>query len=154
MQGVDASVPVSPQSDSWLVAGRTVLPGWLVFGLGIATLVPGLLTLRSQPAKLALRVAYAAVFTLVLYHEPEIALFTFALPNLLPPSVPRKYLTLAFIPFWLLAAAGILCLFRGQVTGSWLSVWLWAGILGGIALLYFSAAPGRKAPARSKRGKR
>jgi hypothetical protein len=154
VQGIDASVAQSPQSDSWLVAGRTVLPGWLIFLAGVATLAPGLFALRSETTKLAFRVVFSAVFLVVLYDEPEIALFIFALPNLLPPSTPKKYLTLTLIPFAVLMAAGLLCLVRGQVTGSWLSVWLWAGIAAGIAMLYLSPGGGRKAPARSRKGKR
>jgi hypothetical protein len=155
IQGIDAATPALPQSDSWLVVGRTVWPGWLIFLAGLLTLVPGILALRSGGANLALRVAHAAVFTVTLYYEPEVALFVGALPNLLPPAAAKKYLTLALIPFAVLLSAGALCFLRGQVAGSWLSVWTWAGLLGSAALLY--AIPGggaRKAPAKPKRGKR
>jgi len=154
IQGIDVSTPSRPQSDSWLVVGRSVWPGWLIFLVGIGTLIPGLLSLRSDGTKLALRAAHASVFTVALYYEPEVALFVGALPNLLPPTAPRKYLTLALIPFALLLCAGGLCFIRGQVTGSWLSVWIWTGLVGSAALLYAVPGGGRKAPAKAKRGKR
>lgn len=155
IQSIDAATPGLPQSDSWLVVGRSVWPGWLIFLLGLLTLVPGLLALRAEGMKLALRVAHTGIFTVALYYEPEVALFVGALPNLLPPSAPKKYLTLALLPFILLLSAGALCFVRGQVTGSWLSVWIWAGLAGSVALLYATpSGSGKKAPARAKRGKR
>lgn len=154
VQGIDVSGFLSPPSDSWLVVGSNVWPGWLIFLLGIATLVPGLVALRSEGAKLGLRLAYSAVFALVLYYEPEIALFAGALPNLLPPSAPKKYLTLALIPLALLILAGGLGWVRGAVVGSWLSIWIWAGLAGSILLLYGSPGRGKKAAARSRRSKR
>ncbi len=154
IQGIDARTPSAPPSDSWLVVGRSVWPGWLIFVLGIMTLIPGLFTLRAQGTSLAIRIAYSAVFTLVLYDEPEVALFVGLLPNLLPPSAPKKFLTLTLMPFALLISAGALGFLRGTVTGSWLSVWVWAGLAAGFALLYASPRGGRKAPSKSKRGKR
>lgn len=154
IQGIDASSPALPQSDSWLVVGRSVWPGWLIFLLGLLTLVPGLVALRSDGTRLALRVAHAGIFTVALYYEPEVALFVGALPNLVPPSVPKKYLTLALLPFALLVCAGALCFVRGQVTGTWLSVWIWAGLAASVALLYATPGGGKKAPAKARRGKR
>lgn len=154
IQGIDASSPALPQSDSWLVVGRTVWPGWVLFLLGLLTLVPGLVALRADGMRLALRVVHALVFTITLCYEPEVALFVGALPNLLPPAVPKKFLTLTLLPAVLLVCAGALCFVRGQVTGSWLSVWIWAGLLASIGLLYAIPGGGRKAPAKAKRAKR
>ena len=154
IQGIDASSPALPQSDSWLVVGRSVWPGWVLFLLGLLTLVPGLVALRADGTRLALRVVHALVFTVTLYYEPEVALFVGALPNLLPPAVPKKFLTLTLLPAALLLCAGALCFVRGQVTGSWLSVWIWAGLLASVGLLYAIPGGGRKAPAKAKRGKR
>lgn len=154
LQGIDGSTPSSPQSDSWLVAGRGVWPGWLIFVIGLITLIPGLVALRSDKARLPFRLAYSALFTIGLYFEPEIALFAGLVPNLLPPSVPGRFLGLTFIPLALLVAAGGLGFARGQVTGSWLSIWMWLGLAVGLALLYASAGRGKKAPARARRGKR
>ncbi len=154
IQGVDRSTPWSPQSSSWLVVGRSVWPGWLIFLLGILTLLPGLLALRSGGMGLALRIAYSAVFTVVLYYEPEVALFAGILPNLLPPSVPKKFLVFALVPFILLVSAGALGFTRGRVQGSWLSLWEWAGLVTCFAVLYVAPGGRRRAPARPKRGKR
>ena len=154
IQGIDAWSPSAPRSDSWLVVGRSVWSGWLIFLIGVLTLVPALVALRSDGTKLALRVVHGAIFTVALYYEPEVALFSLALPNLLPPSASKKYLTLALLPFVLLVAAGALCFIRGQVTGSWLSVWIWAGLLSSVAALYLTPGGGRKALSRSKKGKR
>ncbi len=154
IQGIDAFSPALPQSDSWLVVGRSVFPGWLIFLIGLLTLVPGLVALRSDGTKLALRVAQGLLFSFVLYHEPEVALFALALPNLLPPRAPKMYLALTLLPLALLLAAGGLCFVRGQVTGSWLSIWIWAGLLGSVVLLFAAPGGGRKAPARARKGKR
>ncbi len=152
--GLDASIPSSPSSDSWLVVGRSVWPGWLVFALGVLTLIPGLFTLRSQGLRLGIRVFYSALFTIVVFFEPEIAVFSLGLPNLMPPNTSRKALTGSLTPLLLLVTAGLLGLFRGQVRGSWLSIWMWLGLLSCIVLLYVAPRPGRKASARAKRGKR
>ena len=154
IQGLDALAPVSPQSDAWLVVGRTVLPGWLIFFLGIATLVPGLLAVRSDVPRLAIRGAHGVAFAVVLFYEPEIALFAGALPNLVPPSWPKKYLALTLIPLIVLLAAGGFCLLRGQIIGSWLSVWMWGGLLGSIALLFVPGGGGKKQATRARRGKK
>jgi hypothetical protein len=154
IQGIDGTLFSLP-SDSWLVTGRVVLPGLVVFLLGLATLVPGLVAVRSEKRmKVGMRLGHAATFMVVLFYEPEIALFALALPNLVPPSWPRKYLTLALLPFAVFLAAGAFCMARGQVTGTWLSIWMWAGLLGTLAWLYAAGSGGKKAPARAKRGKR
>lgn len=154
IQGVDATTPFSPQSDSWLVVGRSVWPGWAVFGLGLLTLVPGLAALRAQRPRLLVRAGYSAVFTVVLFFEPELAVFAMGLPNLVTPWASRIVLTLTFVPLGLLGTAGLVGLMRGSVTGSWLSIWLWLGLLVCVALLYTAAGTSRKSGARSKRGKR
>ena len=154
IQGADRSTPWSPQSNSWLVVGRSVWPGWLIFVLGILTLVPGLAALRSEGTGLALRIAYSAVFTAVLYGEPEVALFALILPNLLPPSVPKKFLAFALVPLVLLVLAGAMGFVRGRVQGSWLSVWEWVGLATCFAVLYVAPGGRRRAPARAKREKR
>jgi hypothetical protein len=154
IQGIDAATWPAPQSDSWLVAGRSVLPGWLIFVLGALTLAPGLLALRAESTKLALRALASAIFVVTLYYEPEIALFAGALTNLFPASAPKKAFVLALIPLLLLLSAGALGFVRGQVTGTWLSVWIWAGLLLSMALMVALPGGGRKAPARAKRGKR
>lgn len=154
IQGIDAATPSQPQSDSWLVVGSRVLPGWLLFVIGIATLVPGLIALRGEKLRLALRVVQAALFIAALYAEPEIALFAGLLPNLLPPSLSGKFLAPTLIPFALLLTAGGLGLVRGQVTGSWLSVWVWLGLILSLALLYATMARGKKSPARSRAKKK
>lgn len=157
LQGIDAAAPnaspARPQDDSWLVLGRTVLPGWSLFALGLATLVPGLVSLRAGGRRLALRSAYSAILVAALYYEPEVALFAGALPSLLPTSAPRKYLALSLLPLALLLAAGALGAARGQVTGSWLSVWIWAGLAAGFGVLYASAGALKKTSAKPRRGK-
>ena len=121
---------------------------------GLLTLAPGLVSLRSQGVRFVARAIYSAVFSMVLFAEPEVAFFSGFLPNLLPPSAPRALLALTFVPFGLLVFGGALGFVRGQVTGTWLSVWEWTGLLGAFALLYVSPTAGRKPPAKSKRGKR
>lgn len=157
LQGLDASVPASPQSDSWMVAGRTVLPGWLIFLVGLIALIPGLVVLRAQTMALGFRVTYSLIFGVVLYSEPEVAIFVGLLPSLFPPGSSKKLLTLTFVPLALLVFAGLFGLARNQVTGSWLSIWDWAGLILAFALLYATpggSKPGRRAQAKAKRGKR
>ncbi len=154
IQGVDMSAASSPQSDSWLVIGRSVWPGWLIVLAGIATLLPGLVALRSEGVRLAFRISWTFAFAAVLYAEPEVALFAGALPNLLPPSWPRRFFILTLVPFGLLVSAGALGFVRGQVTGSWLAGWVWILLFAGFALLFGSFGARRKAAAKSRRGKR
>jgi hypothetical protein len=154
VQGVDLSAAAAARSDSWLVIGRSVWPGWLILLVGIATLVPGLVALRSARMRLGFRIAWSAVFAALLYAEPEVALFAGALPNLLPPSWPRKFLVLALIPFGLLVSAGAVGFVRGQVTGTWLAGWVWALLFAGFALLSGSIGKDRKTGATARRGKR
>jgi hypothetical protein len=154
IQGIDASTPSNPQSDSWLVVGRSVWPGWFVFLLGLGTLVPGLVALRAQGLRLWIRAAYSALFTIVLFFEPEIALFSFGITNLVPPSASAKARAVSLAPLALLSAAGIVEFFRGEVTGSWLSIWLWLGLIGCLILLFAAPRPGRKSGTRGKRSKR
>lgn len=154
MNGLDAaSVPV-PRTDSWLVVGRTVVAGWLVFLVGVLTLIPGLLAARGDMKRLAARVAYSALFVAVSFREPEIALFAGLLPNLVPLSWPRIAVGVSLVPFGLLLAAGALSALRGQVTGTWLSLWLWAGLVGGMALVFSFRGGRAKAPSRAKRSRK
>ena len=156
VHGIDnspAASASSPRSDSWLVVGRSVWPGWLLFLLGLLTLIPGLVAVRADRRRLALRILYSVFFTWALYSEPEVALFAGSLPNLWPPTFGKKFLTLTLLPFGLLVSAGALGLVRGQVTGSWLSVWVWAALVAAFALLYASPSGERKAAAKAKRGK-
>ena len=154
VQGVDGATLSNPASSSWLVAGRSVFSGLFVFIAGLLTLVPGLVSLRSQGVRFVARAIYSAVFSMVLFTEPEVALLSGLLPNLLPPQAPRTLLALTFAPFALLVSAGALGFIRGQVTGTWLSMWAWMGLAGAFALLYLSPGGGRKTPAKAKRGKR
>jgi hypothetical protein len=156
IQAVDESnptSPASPPSDDWLVVGRTAWPGWAVFLLGLATLVPGLIAARSGALRLALRAAPSALFAVVLYVEPEIALFAGALPNLVPASAPRKVLILSLIPFGLLISAGGLGFIRGQVRGTWLPPWVWVALVAALALLFFRQGSRKKPAAKPKRKK-
>jgi hypothetical protein len=154
MNGLDAAFVPSPRTDSWLVVGRTVIAGWLVFLMGALALIPGLLAARGDMKRLALRGAYSAIFVAVLFREPEIALFAGLLPSLVPLAWPRIAVGVSLVPFGLLLAAGALSALRGQVTGTWLSLWLWAGLLGAMALLFVFRGGRAKAPSRAKRGRK
>lgn len=154
IRGVDGSVAPTPRSDSWLVVGRSVWPGWLIFLVGFATLIPGLVVLRADRTRLMLRGAYSVLFVLILYAEPEVALFAGLLPNLLPPTLPGRFLAPALLPLVLLVSAGGLGFVRGQVSGSWISLWVWFGLAAGLALVYASLARGKKSASKTKRGKK
>jgi len=154
IRGADGASSSPPQSDSWLVVGRSVWPGWMIFLLGALTLIPGLVVLRSEKTRLMFRGAYSVLFVLLLYAEPELALFAGVLPNLLPPSLPARFLAPALFPVLLLIAAGGLGFVRGQVTGSWISLWIWLGVVAAFFLLYASLARGKKSASRTKRGKK
>lgn len=154
MSGLDAAFVPIPRSDSWLVVGRTVIAGWAVFLVGVVSLIPGLLAARGDMKRLGLRLAYSAIFVAVLFREPEVALFAGLLPNLLPLSWPRLAVAFSLVPFGLLVAAGALSALRGQVTGTWLSLWLWAGLVAPMALLFIFRGGRGKAPSRAKRGRK
>jgi hypothetical protein len=155
IQSADAVTLGTPRSDSWLVVGRGVWPGWLLFAIGSLSLAPSLWALRSQTANLAFRAAGSLLFAIGLFHEPEIALFIGLLPNLLPAALPRPVFIASLTPLFLLVAAGGLAFARGQVIGSWLSVWFWLGIAIWIVLLFVSLRqPARKSAAKSKRARK
>ncbi len=156
LQGVDETPFPPRQSNAWLVVGRGVWPGWVLFFLGCATLVPGLVTSRSQSTAFGIRAAYSVLFLAALYYEPEIAVFAGLIPNLIPVGFPRKALLISLAPLAVLLAAGGLSFVRGQVTGTWLSAWMWLGMTAAIALLIASIgrASGKKAPAKAKRGRK
>lgn len=154
LRGVDGSIAPPPRSDSWLVVGRGVWPGWLIFLIGFATLVPGVVLLRADRTRLMFRGAYSVLFVFILYVEPEVALFAGLLPNLLPPTLPGKFLAPALLPLVLLVSAGGLGFVRGQVTGSWISLWIWFGLAAGLVLLYASLARGKKSASKTKRGRK
>ena len=154
LSGVDDSIAPTPRSDSWLVVGRGVWPGWLIFLIGLVTLIPGLVVLRADRTRLIFRAAYSVLFVLILYAEPEVALFAGLLPNLLPPTLPGKFIAPTLFPLVLLVSAGGLGFVRGQVTGSWISLWVWFGLALGLLLLYASLARGKKPASRTKRGKK
>jgi hypothetical protein len=131
-----------------------VWPGWLVFLTGVATLIPGLVLLRVLRTRLAFRAAYSMLFIILIYLEPEVALFAGLIPNLFPPTLPPKFLPVALLPLLLLLLAGGLGFARGQVTGSWISPWFLPGLVAAVLLLYASFARGKKSAPRAKRGRK
>lgn len=151
--GIDSAALPPARADSWLVVGRTVLSGWLIFLTGLAALLPGLFAARGDMKRLAIRLAYSALFGVFLFQEPEVGLFTGLLPSLVPAAWSRRALLVSFLPTALLVTAGALSWARGQVTGSWLSPWLW-GCLTAALLTLFVTPGGKKGPARARRGKK
>jgi hypothetical protein len=155
IQGVDATPFPPRQSNAWLVAGRTLWPGWLLFALGCASLIPGLFALRANSTGLGLRGAYSLLFLAGLYYEPEFALFAGLLPTLVPVAFPRQAFLVALAPLAVLLAAGGLSFARGQVIGTWLSPWMWLGVVCCVGLLLGSMVrAGKKPPAKAKRGRK
>jgi Peptidase family M28 len=154
IRGLDGSVPPPRASDAWLVVGRTVWPGWLVFLLGVATLIPGLLFLSTLRTRFAFRAAYSVLFIVLLYVEPEVALFAGLIPNLFPPSLPAKFLPATFLPLLLLLLAGGFGFARGHVIGSWISPWFLPALVAAVLLLYASFGRGKKSAPRAKRGRK
>jgi hypothetical protein len=148
-----------PASDpTWFAAGGLVLGAPVVLGLGLLSLVPGLLRAPRRGRGLALRLLHAALFLLLLWRHPVAAVWVFLLPNVLPPFLrPRWAASLGLLPLAGLLLLGLFAWLRaagpggGAVAGVWLARWEIGLAVVALALAFVPPAsgPGRR-PRRLK----
>jgi hypothetical protein len=138
-----------PPERQWFGAFGVVLGRLALTLIGIASLLPLLVTMRRAGSRLPLRLVHAAAFAVLLWRLPVPAVWSFALAQLAWPWARRWWLRLAALgPLLGLIALATVAWGRGAVDGLWLRPWELglAGLL--TLLLMLPAAAGKKAPRR------
>jgi hypothetical protein len=136
--------------DTWYATPGAVHGALAVLGLGVLSLVPGLLIAwRRGSVALGIRVAYSAVVAVLLWRNPVPTVWIFTLPGLIPLVHRRLWTTLlALAPLALLAAMGGYAWHKGAVNGLWLAPWELGALVLALALVWF--LPKRKSGARRR----
>jgi hypothetical protein len=142
----------------WFAAGGRVFASKALYLAGALTLLPALVGayLRGGIA-LYLRLAYSALFALLLWRHPVPTLWALAVPNLFFTLSRRWWTTLlSALPLAALLTAGAFAYWRGAVAGSWLQSWeLGAALLAlPLAWLQFQHSRGRRNAGKRNTGKR
>jgi len=146
--GLQGVTPGSPSDPIWFAAGGLVLGATLVLGVGVASLLQGLLkAYRTGGRLLAMRAAHAALFLVLLWRHPVPAVWVFLLPNLLAPLLRRRVaLAVGLLPLAGLLILGLAAWLRstgpdgGAVSGVWLAPWETGLALAALVLAYLPAA--------------
>jgi hypothetical protein len=141
--------PVGPAADPhWFAAfGRVIGWSWLL-GLGAAAMLPALGSgLASGGWPFGLRVLQTALFGVLLWRDPVLALWLLLLPNALLPLSRRLFVLVSLAPALALLTLGVLAWWRGAVSGVWLQPWEIA--VAALALVLSLFALPRRAGARS-----
>jgi hypothetical protein len=131
-----------PPEPVWFTAFGLVLGVVPLLGLGLASLLPGLLfAWRAGRGALALRGAHALAFGVLLFRHPVPALAVLLVPNLagLHPRLPVRLASL--LPLLLLLAGGLHAWHQGFAEGWWLAPWD-LGLAAAAVLLALLPAPG------------
>jgi hypothetical protein len=133
------------------------LPGYVagagvIFGIGIASLLPGLWLAVNRPgAALGVRLVHAAIMAVLLWRNPVPTVWILALPNVVPLFVRGFWLRLlAYVPAGALLAMTLAAWHRGVGAGLWFQHWELAAL--GLAVLatWFMPTP-KRGGSRSRR---
>lgn len=146
--------PRGPASDpTWFAAFGRVWGPWVIWALGVGTLVPGFLVRPPGSVPLGARLAYAGAVGFLLWRQPIPALWVFLVPNLASIGRRRWLLALmALAPALLLVGLGAVARYRGFVDGSWIRLWEAGLAVCALGLLWVRpSGPRRAAPRRAKR---
>ncbi len=142
--------------ETWYATPGDVYGAFAVLGLGVLTLVPGLvLAWRRGGVALGVRLAYSALVAVLLWRNPVPTVWIFTLPSLVPLLHRRLWTSLfALAPLALLAAMGGYAWRKGAVNGLWFAPWELGVLVLALALVWF--LPKRKSGSRrrSNGGKR
>jgi hypothetical protein len=141
-----AAAPRGPgrEPHAFVALGVVITAPWL-YALGAASLLPRLARIaraRGLPAGLLLQ---AALFGLLLWRHPVVAVWVFLWPNLLAGLGGVRAAVIALLPLLSLAALGLAAAARGMAAGLWLSYWELAVAAAALALLWVTAKNGRRA---------
>ena len=142
--------PRGPASDPiWFAAFGRVHGPWVLWALGLASLVPGFLGRSPGRGPLGARLAHAGAFAVLLWRQPIPALWVFLLPNLTSAGRRRWSLVfLALLPALSLVGLAAVARYRGFVDGSWIRLWE-AGLAAcALALLWVRPSGPRRAVSR------
>jgi hypothetical protein len=117
--------PRGPAAEpAWFAAFGRVFGAGVLMGVGVLSLVPGLVRVfGSGGLGLVARVTQALLFGVLLWRHPVPALAVLVLPNLATAAGSMALSFLAMSGAFALAAAGIVGWRRGLVTGTWLEAW-------------------------------
>ena len=153
------SEPRGPASDPiWFAAFGRVYGAPVLWAIGVGSLIPGFLLLRSSGGPpLAARIAHAGTFGVLLWRQPIPALWVFLLPNMASATRRRWLSVLSLAPALALLGLGAVGRYRSFVDGSWVQLWE-AGLAAcGLGLLWVrsSGARGRSGVSRrvARRGR-
>jgi len=149
--GVVAALARSPQGSAseptWFAAFGGVAGASALLLAGGLSLLPGLLRgLIAGGFGLGLRLVYSALFGLLLWRQPVVALAVFLLPNLLAGASRGSWRAFSLLPALGVTATAALFWSRGFVQGFWLAPWELAAYLLALAL---ALAPPAKRAARA-----
>jgi hypothetical protein len=136
-----AAAPRGPERQpQWFAAlGGVVGAPWL-WAAGVASLLPRVFrAARGRGLRPGL-VLQVALFGLLLWRHPVVALWVFFLPNLLAGG-PRALTVLAILPLAALAALCSAAWARGFATGLWVAPWELLLGAAALALLWLTALP-------------
>jgi hypothetical protein len=145
-----AGAPRGPgRQPHWFAAfGRVVEAPWL-FALGAASLLPRVVRAalaRGLPAGVLLQ---AALFGVLLWRHPVVAVWVFLLPNLLAGTAGRAATLLALAPFAALGVLALVASVRGFVGGLWFAPWELAVAAAALVLAWLT--PGVRRAGRARR---
>lgn len=152
-------VPRGPAADPiWFAAGGWVLGAPVVLGLGVVSLVPGLLRgFRSRGRFLAARLVHGLLFLVLLWRHPVPAVWIFLLPNLLPPLLrPKLALPVGLLPGVAVLGLGLAAWLRSAgpegaaIAGVWPASWETGLAAVALLLAFVPAAAAARGPRRLK----
>jgi peptidase M28-like protein len=153
MRALDRA-PRGPAAEPhWFLAFGRVLGLPVLLAIGLASLLPGLLTALAAGGPLLLaRLLHAVLFGLLLWRHPVPALSVLLLPNLLLPVLPRAWTAaLSLLPVLALVGVGAVAWSRGYARGLWLEPWEIAVLV--LALALALVRSGRGKAQRKSRGR-
>jgi hypothetical protein len=150
-------VPLSRAAEpTWYSLFGYVLPGAVLYVMGLASLAPSLARLgRSKGLAWTLLCAHALAFLYLLWRAPLPALFCYLAPNIVVPFVKDRRSLLSLLPALALIALGSAAALRHAgpagplVSGLWPQVWELLIAAAGLVALWF-ARPGPPGPVWKK----
>ncbi len=157
LRALQRGTPGPAEDPHWFAALGHVF-GWpWLLGLGALSVLPVVVSgLAGGGLGLALRLAQAALFGVLLWRQPVPALWVFLLPNLMTPLRRRIWtLGISLLPALVLVAFGAAAWWRRAVVGVWLQPWELVVALLALALACFALPRNvaRGGAARAGRGR-
>jgi hypothetical protein len=143
--------PRGPHPDpTWFAASGFLLSAGVLLAVGALSLVPGLARAAGGGGLgFAARLVQAALFVLLLWREPVVALWVLLLPTLVSGFTSSAWLRgVALLPAFALAGLGAIAWQRGLIFGAWLSPWEIGAAILACALTLMPATAAVRAPSK------